>query len=73
MNATHNEPLRLNSEELALLAELVESERTKLLIEIRHTARRSFRDGLRHRLTLVESLAGTLPRELNADPGSHAA
>ena len=34
MNATTHEPLNLNSEELAVLAELLESERAKLLIEI---------------------------------------
>ena len=56
MNATTHEPLNLNSEELAILAELLESERTKLLIEIRHTHHRAFRDELRHRLTLVEGL-----------------
>ena len=56
MNATTHEPLNLNSEELAVLAELLESERAKLLIEIRHTHHRSFRDELRHRLALVEQL-----------------
>jgi hypothetical protein len=56
MNATTHEPLNLNSEELAVLAELLESELDKLLIEIRHTDHRSFRDELRHRLTLVEEL-----------------
>ena len=56
MNATTHEPLNLNSEELAVLAELLESERAKLLIEIRHTHHRSFRDELRHRLALVEDL-----------------
>ena len=56
MNTTIHEPLDLTSEELAILAELLESERAKLLIEIRHTHHRSFRDELRHRLTLVERL-----------------
>ncbi|HUI55462.1 MAG TPA: hypothetical protein VLY04_10845 [Bryobacteraceae bacterium] len=56
MNATTQEPLNLTNEELAILAELLESERTKLLIEIRHTDRRSFRDELRHRLMVVEGL-----------------
>jgi hypothetical protein len=56
MNATSREVLNLSSEELAILAELLESERAKLLIEIRHTHHRAFRDELRHRLTLVESL-----------------
>ena len=56
-NATTHDPLNLNSEEVAILAELLESERAKLLVEIRHTHHRSFRDELRHRLTLVEELA----------------
>jgi hypothetical protein len=49
-------PLHLNSEELAILSELLESERTRLLVEIRHADHRAFRDVLRHRLGLVEQL-----------------
>ena len=56
MNSTSLEPLNLSGEEMAILAELLESERAKLLVEIRHTDHRLFRDELRHRLTLVESL-----------------
>ena len=56
MNSTTHEPLNLPGEELAVLAELLESARTKLLLEIRRTDHRAFRDELRHRLTLVESL-----------------
>ncbi len=56
MNPTTHEPLNFNSEELAVLAELLESERAKLLVEIRHTDHRTFRDELRQRLTLVEGL-----------------
>lgn len=56
MNSTTHEPLNLPSEELSLLAELLETARAKLLIEIRHTDHRAFRDELRHRLTLVERL-----------------
>jgi hypothetical protein len=56
MNSTIHVPLDLTSEEFAILAELLESERAKLLIEIRHTHHRSFRDELRHRLMLVEHL-----------------
>ena len=56
MNATTDEPLNLNGEQLSILAELLESERARLLVEIRHTHHRSFRDKLRHRLTLVEEL-----------------
>ena len=56
MNVTSHEPLKLPEEELAVLAELLETARAKLLIEIRHTDHRAFRDELRHRLTLVENL-----------------
>ena len=56
MNSTTHEPLNLTSEELTILAELLDSAHTKLLIEIRHTHHRSFRDELRHRLTVVERL-----------------
>ncbi|MGB9456096.1 MAG: hypothetical protein WCB12_08645 [Bryobacteraceae bacterium] len=56
MNSTSHAPLDLNSEEFAIVAELLEAAQTRLLIEIRRTHHRSFRDELRHRLTLVESL-----------------
>lgn len=56
MNETTHESLNLSVEELTVLAELLESERVKLLIGIRHTHHRTFRDELRHRLTLVEGL-----------------
>jgi len=56
MSSTTDECIHLNSDELVLLAELLESARVKLLIEIRHTDHRAFRDELRKRLSLVESL-----------------
>lgn len=56
MNTTTHRPLDLTNEEFAVLAELLQSERAKLLIEIRHTHHRVFREELRHRLTLVEDL-----------------
>lgn len=56
MNGTTHEPLELSSEEAAVLGELLESERAKLLVEIRHTDHRSFRDELRRRLVVVEGL-----------------
>jgi hypothetical protein len=67
MNSTIHEPLDLTNEEFAILAELLESERVKLLIEIRHTHHRSFRDELRHRLTLVERLVERCGRTMSAD------
>jgi hypothetical protein len=57
MNSATLETLSLNSEELAILAELLESERAELRIEIRHTDNPTFRDQLRYRLTVVEALA----------------
>jgi hypothetical protein len=57
MNAPSQESLNLNSEERTIVAELLESERAKLLVEIRHTDHRAFRDELRRRLNLVEDLA----------------
>jgi hypothetical protein len=49
--------LQLAGEELSVLNELLESERLRLMVEIRHTDHRVFRDELRHRLELVEHLA----------------
>ena len=48
--------LNLASEELAVLDELLETEQARLLVEIRHTDHRSFRDDLRRRLEIVERL-----------------
>lgn len=56
MNPTTDQLLRLNPEELEILSELLESARTRLLVEIQHTDRRTYRDELRHRLTVLEGL-----------------
>lgn len=48
--------LQLAGEELTILEELLESERSRLLVEIRHTDHRSYRDELRQRLRQVEQL-----------------
>ena len=56
MNPAIHEPISLNNEELAVLNKLLESERAKLLVEIRHTDHRVFRDELRQRLAVVEGL-----------------
>ncbi len=56
MTAGTGETLRLNSEEAVVISELLASERARLLIEIRHTDHRTFREELRHRLELVENL-----------------
>ena len=60
MNATTHEPLSVNQEEFRILTELLESERAKLLVEIRHTDHRDFRNQLRQRLEVVETLAERL-------------
>lgn len=68
MNSTTHEPLNLTSEEFAILKELLESARDRLLIEIRHTDHRAFRDELRHRLTLVDSLVERCDLAASAGP-----
>jgi hypothetical protein len=47
---------QLAGEELTVLNELLESERLRLMVEIRHTDHRAYRDELRHRLEIVEHL-----------------
>jgi len=56
MDTVHEVVLKLAGEELELLDELLESERSRLLVEIRHTDHRSYRDELRHRLDVLEHL-----------------
>lgn len=48
--------LNLAGEELAVLNGLLETEQARLLVEIRHTDHRSFREDLRRRLEIVERL-----------------
>ena len=47
---------QLPGQELTILRELLESEQTRLLVEIRHTGHRNYRGELRHRLDVVEHL-----------------
>jgi hypothetical protein len=56
MDATMNERWNMTSEEQKVLTDLLELERSKLMVEIRHTDHRSFREELRHRLTVIEGL-----------------
>ncbi len=56
MNPTVQKAQDLTEGEAAILAEVLEFERAKLMIGIRHSVHRAFRDELRHRLDLVESL-----------------
>jgi len=46
----------LSGEELTVFTELLEGEQARLLVEIRHTDHRSFREELRRRLAMVERL-----------------
>ncbi len=71
MNPTIHAPLNLDSEHLAILTELVESERTRLLVEIRHTHHRAFRDELRARLNLIEDLAQRCEMDHITPTGEH--
>jgi hypothetical protein len=56
MNAPNHELLSLSSDELVILTELLEAGRVELLVEIRHTHHRNYRDYLRKRLTVLEGL-----------------
>ncbi len=56
MTPTTPESFNLTKEELALLGELLESEQARLLVGIRHTFHREYRDELHRRLDLVERL-----------------
>lgn len=49
----------LAGEELTVLSELLTAEQARLLVEIRHTDHRSYRDELRRRLAIVERLIET--------------
>lgn len=48
--------LNLAGEELTVLRQLLEAEQARLLVEIRHTDHRSFREELRRRLEILEHL-----------------
>ena len=56
MNTTSDERLNLEGEEAAVVTELLESEQARLLVEIRHSHHRAFRELLRDRLTIIENL-----------------
>jgi hypothetical protein len=52
-----------NSEERALLAELIDAEQARVLVEVRHTDHRAYRDELRRRLDILERLKSRWPLE----------
>jgi hypothetical protein len=47
----------LTGKEMAMIAELLESERNRLLVQIHHTDHRLYREALGERLQVVEDLA----------------
>lgn len=64
MNPTTHEPITFStSEELTLLTELLDTEQARLLVGIRHTFHREFRDELHRRLNLVESLMKRMEKQ----------
>jgi len=46
--------LNMSGEEVTILGELLEAEQARLLVEIRHTDHRSFREELRRKLAVIE-------------------
>jgi hypothetical protein len=56
MNTEPVVSFHFTGEEFSIMDELLESERSRLLVEIRHTDHRNYRDELRHRLDVVEVL-----------------
>lgn len=57
MNPTTHEPLPLQSdEELTVLAEMLDAEQARLLVGIRHSFHREYRQELQRKLDIVEGL-----------------
>lgn len=61
MNETADLALVVSREEQVLLHELLAAERDRLLVEIRHTDHRPYRDQLRRRLDTVHALLERCP------------
>jgi hypothetical protein len=60
VQTTHTPPV-LTEEEWALVAQLLENKQRELLLGIRHSVRRAFRDELQRELALVEGLRDRIP------------
>ena len=56
MDTMPNFALNLAGEELTVLSQILSAEQARLLVEIRHTDHRSFREELRRRLKIIERL-----------------
>ena len=71
MNPTTAESLKLSNDELVILAELLEAERGRLLVGVRHAFHRSYRDELHRRLKLLEILMERMatPVSIEKDSG----
>lgn len=59
-------PDSLKPEERELLAELLEAERHRLLLEIRHSDHRQFREQLGRRYDIVEALVARMRQPTHA-------
>lgn len=62
-DTSRQQPLSFTDEEVAILAELLETERATLLVGIRHTEHRAYKDELRRRLAVVEKLRERFPKD----------
>jgi hypothetical protein len=60
MEVISSSAISLTSEEKDLVAELIDRERTSLPVEIHHTRTGKFREMLKHRLEIVESISDRL-------------
>ena len=56
MEATTPVAISVDSDERELLRELLDIEQDRLLVEIRHTDHRNYREQLRRRLQIIERL-----------------
>jgi hypothetical protein len=66
-----NEHLNLSGTEWELIVELLQREHGRLPIEIHHCRVRSYREGLRRRLKLVEGLLDRMQVAAEAIPTDH--
>lgn len=62
--------LVLSEPQVSLLVELLEGEQKELLVEIRHTDTKTFRAGLKERLSEVESLIREMQAASRTEPAA---
>lgn len=63
MKTTDATTIHLTGAQLELLASMLAAEHAKLLVEIRHTDHRAYREELAQRLAVLEQLESQLPVE----------